>query len=61
MVNIKEFQDAIKFYPSDKEAIDQKLIEIRKKISQNFSNVLDGGLMNFSINLLMTSMLPLSK
>jgi hypothetical protein len=47
MVNIKEFQDAIKFYPSDKEAIDQKLIEIRKKISQNFSDVLDGGLNEF--------------
>jgi hypothetical protein len=47
MENIKEFQDTIKIDPSDKKAIDEKLIEIRDKISQDFSDVLDSGFNNF--------------
>ncbi len=47
MENVKEFQDTIKIDPSDKEAIDQKLRDIRKKISQDFSDVLDSGFIIF--------------
>jgi hypothetical protein len=47
MENIKEFQETIIIDPTDKEAIDKKLIEIREKISQDFSDVLDSGFNKF--------------
>ena len=47
MENVKEFQDTIKIDPSDREAINDKLMNIRNKISQDFSDVLDDGLNEF--------------